>query len=90
MIRDQPLLAWRLPHRHRRPATAVLCVDKTGTVTQNRLTLSQVIPYNSFSAAEVVRYGALAWEEANHDPIDLTFLNATRERGLSEILSAIS
>ena len=62
----------------------VLCVDKTGTVTENRLALSQVIPYNGFSAAQVVRYGALASEEANHDPLDRAFLNAARERGLSD------
>jgi H+-transporting ATPase len=58
----------------------VLCVDKTGTITMNRLAVSGVIPRAPATAADVLGAGALASMEANQDPIDLAFLAAARER----------
>lgn len=60
----------------------VLCVDKTGTITSNRLTVTQVIPLGVEPASQVLLYGALASEEANHDPIDLALLEAARQQKL--------
>ncbi len=51
-----------------------LCVDKTGTITLNRLAITAILPLNGFHESDVVFYGALASNEANHDPIDLAFL----------------
>ncbi len=59
----------------------VLCVDKTGTITLNKLAVSEVIPLHGFSEQEVVLHGALASQEANQDPIDLAFINAARQGG---------
>jgi H+-transporting ATPase len=60
----------------------VVCADKTGTLTMNRLRLTGVVPRPGFGADDVVRDGALASQEANQDPIDLAFLAAARERDL--------
>jgi len=60
----------------------VLCVDKTGTLTQNRLTLDAVTAEPGFAADDVVRAGALASSEADRDPIDLAFLRAADDRKL--------
>jgi len=60
----------------------VLCADKTGTLTKNKLVVSETVAYNSFSDSDVVLFGALASNEANQDPIDLAFLNSGKERGL--------
>jgi magnesium-transporting ATPase (P-type) len=60
----------------------MLCADKTGTLTLNRLSLDSATPQSGFSADDVVRYGALASNAANQDPIDLAFLEAGRQRGL--------
>jgi plasma-membrane proton-efflux P-type ATPase len=62
----------------------VLCVDKTGTLTQNQLTLVEVFPAQGRAAWEPVLYGALASQEANHDPIDLAFLAAARDLASAE------
>ncbi len=58
----------------------VLCVDKTGTITLNRLSVTGVVPLEGASEAEVLAAGALASQEANQDPIDLAFLAEAKER----------
>lgn len=60
----------------------VVCVDKTGTLTQNRLTFAGALPEAGFTEGDVLRAGAWASNEANQDPIDLAFLDTARERGL--------
>ncbi|MDO5752062.1 plasma-membrane proton-efflux P-type ATPase [Arthrobacter sp.] len=57
----------------------VLCSDKTGTLTQNSLTLGEPFCTSGATAAEVIIAGALASRADNDDPIDLAILG-----GLSE------
>lgn len=61
----------------------VLCVDKTGTITMNKLSITTVIPLNGFTADDTILHGALASQEANQDPIDLAFLDRARQKNLS-------
>ena len=60
----------------------VLCADKTGTLTMNRLSLSGLQVQAGVTEDDVVRAGSLASNEANHDPIDAAFLRAAKERNL--------
>ncbi len=60
----------------------VLCADKTGTITMNRVSVAQVVAYNGFREEDVIIFGATASQEANKDPIDEAFVSAARERGL--------
>ncbi len=60
----------------------VLCADKTGTITLNRLRVVDVVPLNDYSRQDVLRYAALASQEANRDPIDLAVLDAARTEGV--------
>lgn len=66
----------------------VLCVDKTGTITMNRLAVTGVIPLGPATEDEVVAAGALASQEANQDPIDLAFLAAARRPGAAALVAA--
>jgi H+-transporting ATPase len=68
----------------------VLCVDKTGTITMNRLAVTGVIPLEHATEADVLLVGALASQEANQDPIDLAFLAAAKERHLLDSLSNVA
>ncbi|MDE2252022.1 MAG: plasma-membrane proton-efflux P-type ATPase [Gammaproteobacteria bacterium] len=65
-----------------------ICVDKTGTITLNQLTVTAVTPLDGATEAEVLQAGALASQEANQDPIDLAFLAAARERQVFRQLPA--
>jgi H+-transporting ATPase len=58
----------------------VVCADKTGTLTMNRLSLAGVEPQPGYVADDVIRLGALASNEADQDPIDLAFLRAARKK----------
>ncbi len=60
----------------------VLCADKTGTITMNKLSIVNVAPLNGFDEREVILYGALASQEANQDPIDLAFIAAAKQKQL--------
>ncbi|MDQ2796289.1 MAG: plasma-membrane proton-efflux P-type ATPase, partial [Actinomycetota bacterium] len=52
----------------------ILCADKTGTLTQNSLTLGDPFSVGDVTAADVVLAGALASRADNNDPIDLAVL----------------
>ncbi len=58
----------------------VLCVDKTGTITLNRLAVTGVTALGPATEADVLRAGALASQEADQDPIDLAFLAEAQRR----------
>ena len=67
----------------------VLCVDKTGTITMNRLAVTGLIPLARATEADVLFAGALASQEANQDPIDLALLVAAKGRRVFETLPKI-
>jgi H+-transporting ATPase len=52
----------------------VLCADKTGTLTQNKLTLGEPFCVANVSADQVILNGALASRADNNDTIDLAVL----------------
>ena len=52
----------------------VLCADKTGTLTQNKLTLGDPFTIGGVSAAQVILAGALASRAGNDDTIDQAVL----------------
>jgi H+-transporting ATPase len=57
----------------------VLCSDKTGTLTQNKLTLGEPFSVPGVTADEVVLSGALASRAENKDPIDLAVLAGVKD-----------
>ncbi len=52
----------------------VLCVDKTGTLTQNRINVEEAKPL-ACSEAELLRYAAEASRKEDNDPIDNAVLD---------------
>ena len=58
----------------------VLCVDKTGTITMNQMSVTGVIPLEHATESDVLFAAALASQESSQDPIDLALLAAAKER----------
>ena len=57
----------------------ILCADKTGTITQNLISVAGVLPFDDHKGDEVIIYAALASREEDKDPIDLAIINKNRE-----------
>ena len=60
----------------------VLCADKTGTLTQNKLTLGDPFSVDNISADQVILSGALASRAENNDTIDLAVLGGLKDNDL--------
>lgn len=59
----------------------VLCSDKTGTITQNKLTLDDVMYFGDSSADDVYLGGLLTSREEDRDPIDNATISRVKEMG---------
>ena len=80
--------AWRLARRQvlvRRSAAiealgaaSVLCVDKTGTLTENRMQLARLWTEAGGPGADLLEAGALASDETSSDPMDRAILAEQR------------
>jgi len=58
----------------------VLCADKTGTLTQNKLTLGDPFCVNNISSDQVILNAALASRAENNDTIDLAVLGGLKDK----------
>jgi H+-transporting ATPase len=70
------VLVTRLSAIEEAAAMEVLCSDKTGTITQNRLAVTGLQPYAPYGENELLRFAMLASDTASQDPIDLAILAA--------------
>jgi H+-transporting ATPase len=67
----------------------VLCVDKTGTITMNQLSIVSITTFGEMTEEDVLYAGALASQEANQDPIDLSFLGKAKADHLLDNLQSV-
>ena len=74
------VLVTRLSAIEEAAAMDVLCSDKTGTITQNRLSLSALQPYDPYTEEQLLRFACYASDAATQDPIDLAILAAAKSR----------
>jgi H+-transporting ATPase len=67
----------------------VLCSDKTGTLTQNKLTLGDPALLAAASPEEVILAAALGSRAEDQDPIDLAVLSGLADRHLLEAYQVV-
>jgi H+-transporting ATPase len=59
----------------------ILCSDKTGTLTQNKLTLGDPFSANGMEPDQLILSAALASRAEDQDPIDLAVLSGLKDEG---------
>src|SRR5436309_10369586 len=57
----------------------MLCSDKTGTLTQNKLTLGEAESWSGTDAQTLISMASLASRAADNDPIDLAVLAGLKD-----------
>lgn len=69
----------KLPAVETLGAISVLCVDKTGTITENKMKVADVFSYNC--KPELFETMALACETEIYDPMEIAMLSYCKENG---------
>jgi len=80
-LADKGVLVTRLAAIEEAAGMEVLCSDKTGTITENRLAVSRVLAYGE-KEDHVLQAAAAASDPATQDPLDVAILAEQSERGL--------
>jgi H+-transporting ATPase len=70
--------------------TDVLCADKTGTLTQNALTVTSVHAMPGFDEAHVLALAALASSDGGQDPVDGAIRSAASRKTVSDAPTLIT
>ena len=60
----------------------VLCLDKTGTITQNKLSVTDSIPFSGYKKEDVIAIAASASKEEGMDLIDLAIIEYAKTIGI--------
>jgi H+-transporting ATPase len=79
----QGVLVTRLSAIEEAAGMDVLCSDKTGTITENRLSVAAVRAYQPQREEDVLRLAAAACDESTQDALDLAILRAARADGIA-------
>ncbi len=76
-LAKEGVLVTRLSAIEEAAAMDLLLSDKTGTLTENRLTVTETLVFPPFSRSELLRLASLASDAGNEDPIDEAILGAS-------------
>jgi H+-transporting ATPase len=86
--KDRGALVRRLAAVQECAMVDVLCSDKTGTLTQNNLQVSETVHYGSYSEADVMSFAGAASDEADEDSIDKAILERAVEGSVAVLSPA--
>lgn len=82
-LANDGILVSRLSATEDAATLSTLCIDKTGTITQNKLSIKDVIAAPNFTINDVIKYAVLASVAANNDPIDMAFIEKAAENKIA-------
>jgi H+-transporting ATPase len=64
----------------------ILCVDKTGTLTQNRQTITAVVPFSTeLEEGDTLVWAAAACDESTQNPLDLAIIHASKQQSVQSL-----
>jgi len=59
-----------------------LCLDKTGTITENKLSVAEVTAFSGYTREDVLLAASLASQEIGQDAIDLAIISYAKNAGI--------
>lgn len=68
----------------------VLCLDKTGTITQNKISVVDCVAFSGYKKEDVGTIASLASEEEGGDPIDLAVIEYAKTVGRPQCFKRVS
>ncbi|MCL4509578.1 MAG: plasma-membrane proton-efflux P-type ATPase [Bacteroidetes bacterium] len=77
------VLVTRLDSIEDAASISVLCLDKTGTITQNKLSVIDTVPFSGYKKEDVIRYAALSSITEGMDLIDTAIIDYANTSGIS-------
>jgi len=63
-------------------AMDILCIDKTGTLTEDKPKVKKIIPFSQYSEDEILHLVACTVSSSTSDPLDQALLNSAKEKNL--------
>lgn len=63
----------------------VLCIDKTGTLTQNQQAITVVTPLSGETETDVLVWAATACDESSQGPVELAIMRALEQRSVRRL-----
>ena len=74
----------RMPSVETLGSVSVLCVDKTGTLTKNQMTVQELYGFEENDKREIIYWASLGCETEPYDPMEKAILEHAQINGLSK------
>ena len=81
-LASRDVLVTRLSAIEDAASVDVICLDKTGTITENRLSIADVKPLNGFTKEDVIEYAFYSSSQEGKDQIDNVIVEFARRLNL--------
>jgi len=81
-LAKQKSLVRKLPSVETLGAVSVLCVDKTGTITKNQMTVTEILPITN--KENLIKFMGMACETNAYDPMEKAMLLYCKDNNFSE------
>ncbi|MHB8853727.1 MAG: plasma-membrane proton-efflux P-type ATPase [Ignavibacteriaceae bacterium] len=82
-LAKQGALVTRLDSVEDAASIDIICFDKTGTITQNKITVVDSIPFSGYKKEDVLRIAALTSKSEGMDLIDLAIIDYANKSGIN-------
>jgi len=60
----------------------ILCSDKTGTITENKLSVSELTAYAPYSDQQLLHFASMASDPSTQDALDLAIIERAKQEGV--------